>query len=415
MANGMVLTKDSLKTFVVDSAKGCVHKPEGTFHYRYVTPTISVNPGADDVSTVPERSRVGHYLQMYDWDSCFFSQAAWRVGIDGLAFDVMRNFLSLQDKEGYIPRTVSPGRIWDAGDLCKPFLSQTCLMEYKRTQNKQYRLGPAEILGLDCYYRYFMKTRRHPLGLYHWRNVLESGIDDNLALLSPMEAEKDENEDPGKFPDGELLATDLNAYLFAEYRAFAELCEMAGDVQKAQFYRDQAREIQELVEKYLWDEELGMYCNYHPRTKKLVKLRAWSGLCPVLFGLSTDERSARTIKTNIMNEEHFLRPSGLASLAASENLYSQSKRGLYGRVICSHWQGPMWVLPNALTARCLLSKDLRKEASIIATSTVNTVERILQKTGTMYENYNAETGDPLWAPDFMSWNVLLLELLELRA
>ncbi|MBX9571955.1 MAG: hypothetical protein K2X77_23885 [Candidatus Obscuribacterales bacterium] len=414
MAKGLVLTKDALKTFIIESAKGCIHPAEGSFHYRYVTPTIAVRPGADDSSDVPERSRVGHYLQMYDWDSCFFSQAAWRAGADGLALDVLRNFLSLQDKDGYIPRTVSPSRIWDKGDLCKPFLAQTCLAEYKRTQDVRYKLGPSEILGLDCYYKYFAETRRHSSGLYHWRNVLESGIDDNLALLYPLEAEKDENDEPGRFPDGELLASDLNAYLFAEYNAFADLCELSKDGRRAQEYRDRAKEIQELVEKYLWIEELGMYGNYHPRLKKQVKLRAWSGLCPVFFGLANDDRSNRTIKTNIMNEEHFLRPCGLASLAASENLYSQSKRGLYGRVIVSHWQGPMWILPNALASRMLVKRGLNAEAKKIASATCGAVEKVLEATGTMYENYNAETAAPLWAPDFMSWNILLLELLEQR-
>lgn len=414
MANGILLSKSTLESFIIESAKSCVHEPIGTFHYRYVTPTIAVKPGADDKSALPERSRVGHYLQMYDWDSCFFSQAAWRLGIDGLAFDVLRNFLSLQDKDGSIPRTVSPGRVWDKGDLCKPFLAQTCLLELKRNAGKSQRLSAAEILSLDCYYKYFIQTRRHEIGLYHWRNVLESGVDDNLALLAPLEAEKDENEDPGKFPDSELLASDLNAYLFAEFNAFAELCAISGDENRAKYYRDQACEIQSLTEKYLWNEELGLYCNYHPGLKRSVNLRAWTGLCPVIFGLSSEERANHTIRSNIMKEEHFLRPCGIPSLAASENLYSQSKRGLYGRVIVSHWQGPLWILPNALIVRDLRGRGLKAEAAIIANRTLATVERNLETHKTMYENYNAETGAPLWAPDFMSWNILLLEMMEAR-
>ena len=29
MAKGLVLTKDALKTFIIDSAKGCIHPAEG--------------------------------------------------------------------------------------------------------------------------------------------------------------------------------------------------------------------------------------------------------------------------------------------------------------------------------------------------------------------------------------------------
>jgi hypothetical protein len=36
----------------------------------------------------------------------------------------------------------------------------------------------------------------------------------------------------------------------------------------------------------------------------------------------------------------------------------------------------------------------------------------LDKNKTLHENYDAETGAPLWAPDFMSWNALAVELID---
>src|SRR5437868_11765205 len=103
----------------------CLHRPSGLLPRPYVTPTFGITAGADDKSDLPERSRIGHYLQMYDWDACFFSQAADRVGHAELAEDVVNNFLDQMQDGGYIPRTISPARIWDAGDQCKPFLCQS--------------------------------------------------------------------------------------------------------------------------------------------------------------------------------------------------------------------------------------------------------------------------------------------------
>ncbi len=114
-----------------------------------------------------------------------------------------------------------------------------------------------------------------------------------------------------------------------------------------------------------------------------------------------------------MSSDHFLRSAGIASVAASEPLYNQAKRGLYGRVICSNWQGPMWVLPNALIARALVREKFFKDAQRIAELVVNTLATGLEAKGTLFENYHADTGEPLFAPQFMSWNSLCLELLSI--
>ena len=38
--------------------------------------------------------------------------------------------------------------------------------------------------------------------------------------------------------------------------------------------------------------------------------------------------------------------------------------------------------------------------------------RTLKKTGEMHENYNADTGEALVAPGFVSWNLLANNMLE---
>ncbi len=73
----------------------------------------------------------------------------------------------------------------------------------------------------------------------------------------------------------------------------------------------------------------------------------------------------------------------------------------------------MWILPNALSARCLIKHGFKKQAREIAGRVVATMCGGLESTGTLFENYNAETGQPLWAPQFMSWNILALELIDI--
>lgn len=393
--------------FFKTNAPGCVQPAEGQLKYRYVTPSYGVKGGADDGSTVAERSTVGHYLQMYDWDSCFFSQVAPRLGIKNIAKDVVANFLSLNHGDGYLPRTVSPQRVWDAGDMCKPFLAQTLVYVHEKFGEPL----PVELLSdLDCYLEYYVRTRLKD-GLYHWRNVLESGLDSNLALLAPLEAAKDENEAVGQYPDGRLLATDLCAYLYGEFRSVAKIADAAQNKEMSSKWNKRADEVSAAIDERMWNAKLQMYCNVDPQTGEQVAFRACSGLMPALFDAVKSERIEQVLRTNVLSEEHFLRPAGIASVAASENLYNQAKRGLYGRVRVSNWQGPMWILPNGLAWRCLNRHNMQKESERIASRVLDTLSMSIKKHKTLYENYDAETSAPLWAPDFMSWNILALEMI----
>lgn len=404
-------TAKELRKFIEKHARTCVHKGEGLLPHPFVTPTYDIAAGADDQSLVPERSLTGHYLQMYDWDACFFSQAAHRIDQEELPLHVVENFLALKQEDGYVPRTISPKRIWDAGDQAKPFLCQTLLAYVERKAGRETSLTAALLGGLTAYLEYFIQKRADQTGLFRWRNVLESGVDDNLAMLAPHEAAKDENAGT-VFPDNRLLCVDLNSYLVMEFSAMAKLLKKVGD-NAASKWEERAKLLTVAIEEKLWCPELHMYCNLDPQDNKHVHIKSWTGLLPAIFGMAQPVRSQTVIDANILSPEQFLRPCGLASMAASEPLYNQAKRGLYGRAIVSNWQGPMWILPNALAARGLVAQKYHKYAEDIAARVVKTMAAGLDKTGTLFENYNAETGETLWAPQFMSWNLLTLELIEL--
>ncbi|MBX9689395.1 MAG: hypothetical protein K2X27_21980, partial [Candidatus Obscuribacterales bacterium] len=393
-------------------AASCVHQAEGQLKHRFVTPTYAVKAGADDQSDLPKRSSVGHYLQMYDWDACFFAQAAKHIHIYGLPPEVVANFLDLKDSDGHIPRTISPQRIWDAGDNCKPFLCQTALAGLKEKNNLEIS-DPLLLEKLSAYLKFFETNRRNKNGLFHWRNVLESGVDDNLALLYPREAAKDEDKSVQEFPDGRLLAVDLSTYIFCEYKALAELSLIFGNQSLAEQSLHKAEVIQNAIENLCWNEKIEMYSNLDPEDDSLVPIRAWTGMMPALLGLASPERREQVFKQNLLNEKQFFRPAGMSSVAASEPLYNNAVRGLYGRAIVSHWQGPVWVLSNALAVRALLQNDMKKEAQQLSMAMLSTLNADLEKSGTLHENYHAETAAALWAPQFMSWNILALEMIEI--
>lgn len=237
--------------------------------------------------------------------------------------------------------------------------------------------------------KFFQRERQKEFGLYHWRNVLESGVDDNLALIAPREAAKDEDESVGKFQDGAILASDLSSYLAREFLGFADLCAHFKRPQLEAQYRASAKALTEAIESKLWNEKLSLYCNYNPIDKNSVERRSWTGLAPVLMDLASEEHRERVIHNNILNADHFLRAQGLASHAISEPLANQQRRGLCGRAIVSNWQGPVWVLPNALVVRILNKYGYKEEARDIYARVVKTLLHSLR-----------------------NWNILALELIE---
>ncbi len=406
-----VVLQERLKSFLLDRAEGCIHAPFGQLAYRFVTPSYGIEPGADDHTDECNRTSIGHYMQMYDWDACFFSQASKYLNDKDLASDIVRNFLTVKTFDGHVPRTVTPGKFWDLGDHCKPFLCQALAHSCRNFPSMEVSADTLD--SLKHFLDYFECRRRDKSGLFHWRNVLESGVDNNLALIFPSPASKEENVSHVDFPDGRLSAVDINVYMTLEYKAFAELCRHAGDASLSDEYEKKAAQQTELIEKFLWDEDSGIYFNRDPKLGRPVEILSWTSLCPVMAGLAPVERAMSVIEKYMLNSDHFLRPTGIASLAHSDRLYNQAYRGLYGRAMVSNWQGPMWVLPNVLAVRGLLHYGLKDEAKDVSNRVLDTMTRALDQIGTLTENYDAETGKPLWAPQFISWNILALELMEL--
>jgi hypothetical protein len=403
-----------LRASVAERARACIHAPQGLLPFKFPTPTYAIQAGVDDGARVPARSTDGFYPQLYDWDGLFFSEAMGRLlGDPELLLAVVKNFLAHQGADGFVPRTISPNKIWDSGDVCKPFMAQMLMAALARGDIFTTDLAPL-IEPIEKLLNYYRRHRWHePSGLYHWRNVLESGVDNNPALLSPREAHESENAHGKRevnYPDGYLLAADLNAYMFAELLAFGRICASCGDQARAKHYAQLALELQTRIETTLWDERIGMYVNVDPLTGDSVQLRSWTGLTPALFGVSNSDRTRQVIEENILSERHFLRPCGIASVAASEHLHHQAPRGLYGRAYVCNWSGPVWILPNVLVSRLLVSLDYVREARDLAGRVLNAVLGDLRTNKMMHENYDCDTGRPLWAPRFMSWNVGAIDL-----
>ena len=78
----------------------------------------------------------------------------------------------------------------------------------------------------------------------------------------------------------------------------------------------------------------------------------------------------------------------------------------------SNWLGPIWILTNYFLWKGLRKYHFIEEADELAAKTKKLLEQDLSVHRQLHEYYQPESGEPLMNPGFMSWNLLVLEMIN---
>ena len=263
----------------------------------------------------------------------------------------------------------------------------------------------------------FYLTPRNQDGLRstgsRWRYPYMSGFDNEITATV--------------FPPDTIISPDLNAWLYLELRSMAKLAGMLSDVVAQQDYLTQAEKLKQAINDKHWDEQYGTYAAYD---LCLGKTRvAWSdgnltsdvgkyaylscpALIPLFARIAEPEQAKRMIKNYVLNPEHFRSPYGIRSLSRSSEYYNNARWGNpqrfgdHRRLTNSNWQGPVWIPINWFVFHALLHYGFEAEAAALADDTFKVISMSLNQLGYMRENFDGETGEPLYADYFASWNIL---------
>jgi hypothetical protein len=371
--------------------------------FPYVVASIAP---ADDAPADPfrlrgESSRVlGSYQELYDWDGIFcggaliHEQAPLNTVLEG----VIRNFLAAQLPDGFVPKSLTKdGEQLDPHEACKPLLAQAALT-VSRARGGHGWLDDAVFDGLVNFVEYWLRERRGPSGMFKWRSSLESGVDNNASLV--------------QFPPFSIESVDATCFFIRECAALAVLAEDRGKAPLADRLRRWARDAQQALLSKSWDEDAGFFWNRDIQSGLPVKLMSWTGLMPLWGGFPPSKVRSQIVKWHLRPGEACLSTYGVLTLARREVAFNNCRRTYIWdhtaqkRKEVSNWQGPTWVLPNALVADALATYGYRSLAQLICRGTLMLLARDLQQSGTMHECYDADTGAPLWASGFLSWNAL---------
>ena len=303
------------------------------------------------------------------------------------------NYLEHVRKNGFTPGLLTPLGIDTRLKHIKPFLAQGCYLASINLRDFHWILPYWARLKKSVQYReriYFDKKRK----LACWYDGMESGADNNVALLD--------------YHHGTVISCDLNTFLYREYLALSQIARRIGFIKEEKIFLHKAKNIKKAIMRYLWDGKDEVFYNIDSTTGDYIKRVGYSSIMPLWGGIASRSHAKKMIRKYVLNPRKLFAKFGIRTLSKDDTAYNQKN------IIkpYSNWQGPVWPLVNYFTAHALLHYGFSREAQLLAEKTVRLCIADIKRTKGMHENYDADTGKPLAAPQFISWNLLLCKILD---
>ncbi len=354
-----------------------------------------------------------HYAgAVYTWDHFHMALRFSLSGKPQYLRHQVDNVLEYQRADGLVPSMILANEDPSASNQhAQPFLLQAAWRYTTQTNDTGWA---AEVFPkLQEYLAHYERENRASNGLFFWKETFMSGIDNDVATVF--------------FTPKTIIPCDLSAWMCLEYEAAALLSERIGRSIDAGNYRREFDALRDLIEDILWCPEAGSYSAYNLRKNShqfhyedpyldipigSFAFQTCSNLIPLYAGVATAEHARAMIEKYVLGDEHFLSPYGIRTLSRSSSYYNNAIWGNPPRfgnmdvLTTSNWQGPVWILLNYFMFHALHHYGFPKEAGHLANRTIQLLARSLERIGSFTENFDAETGFPLYAQNFASWNIL---------
>ncbi|KAF9050729.1 glycoside hydrolase [Hymenopellis radicata] len=270
---------------------------------------------------------------------------------------------------------------------------------------------------LKRHYDWFRRTQRgliKPYGrkarsrteAYRWRgrnlqHVLTSGMDDY----------------PRSPPHAGELHLDLISWMAYFTRTMGEISNFLGETDDAESFATIYDAIKGNIDDLHWDDESGMYCDASVDDEDEsihVCHKGYLSLFPFLLELvDVDSPRLGKILDLVRDEEELWSDYGLRSLSKSHPEFGKGE---------NYWKGPVWVQMNYLALKALhntyaaspgpyqvrareIYVELRKNI-------VDNVFKEYQRTGYVWEQYDALTGEGRRSHPFTGWTSLVTLILS---
>ncbi|MBI3991355.1 MAG: hypothetical protein HY350_04310 [Candidatus Omnitrophica bacterium] len=375
---------------------GLESQPSGPIQFPYLLPTYGQHYGG----------------AFYTWDHFHMAlRFAYAGKPEYLRYQV-DNMLVYQRENGFVPSFLHPAIDPNAFNWhAQPFLAQAAFVYAARTED--YEWAVKVFSKLEKYIGFYERESRASNGLFVWAEAYMSGFDNDAATSF--------------LPSRTVMPCDLSSWLFLEYKSLSLLAERIGRIKDGGNYRQKSKRLRELINRELWLDNVGSFSAFNlaagshqfrysdPYLDDSVgrySFQTCSNLIPLYTGVAYSKHAEVMIRKYVLNEEHFLSAYGIRSLSRSSEYYNNAvwgnppRFGDSNRLTNSNWQGPVWIPLCYFMFHALRLHGFRKEAEDLANRTLRVLAMSLKRIGSFTENFDSETGAPLYATKFASWNIL---------
>lgn len=254
----------------------------------------------------------GDFKRLYYWDTYFTNLGLIIDGHADWARENVDNLLFALDYFGCVPNYTRQ----DGATYCsQPPLLGIMIRDVYESQKDEIWLQRA-VLGLEKEYSFWMSKRMTPIGLNQYgtnakdnREVLiyyyslvvgRIGLDANapeeekikVALNLLAEAESGEDFTPRyeNHNATEYVQIDLNAHLYGVESFLADFYQGKDEIKHA-FYQERKTRRLELIEKYCYNEETGVYADYNFVKGKRNEIVCVASFMPYFYKFARDGKN----------------------------------------------------------------------------------------------------------------------------
>lgn len=398
----------ALKKYCEDIYSKMLKKPQGDFLYPCFMPIDN------------------YACQLWDWGSWMSNVAIRQIATNcGKQDDLFEyeigcvlQFLSFQKEDGSIPICVASK---ESASLVKVFpnalnVHKPCLAQHAAficKYNKDITWLEDSYEGIKKFVLYYINNAKHKESkLYYFFDDFAIGVDN----------------DPTTFyrPNNSTASIFLNSLMYKELESIVFLAGLLDKKEDVLYFQNQLNELKNAIQVNCYDEKDGMFysCDINLRPIKedellhinaprhysnlIMRIGTWSSFLPLWAGIATKEQSERMIKENLLDKKAFWSKYGIRTLSKYEKMY----RPNYKSSNPSNWHGGIWILSNYFIFSGLKKYGYLEEATELAKNTIELLDDDLCKNGCFHEYYNPDNGEGNWDPGFLSWNLLVMNMIN---
>ena len=343
----------------------------------------------------------GRFNEMYGWDSYFTSLGLLQSGETKLAEGMAKNMFYQVDNYG--GKILNANRSYYLSRSSPPFQSSTVMAVYEKTGDKEFLKEGIKHVEKELEYwtnphNGTEMAHKTPTGLSRYYSPItikcpevEEGYyeENNYPVDDPQFCKHDRAERESGwdmtarygYKCADFNPVDLNCFL---YKYETDLAKMHREVEgpdsaKAKEWDQKAQDRKDLINKYCWNEEKGMYVDYNFKTGEQSDFESLATFAPLWAGVADDHQAAKVMG----NLDKFEMEHGLATTSEESASRMQGKQ----------WDHPAgWAPLHILTAKGMRNYGFNKDADRVSVKFLDTITSNFDKAGGILEKYNVQEG-----------------------